>query len=143
MLARVIGSSVALALAVHGVAWACLCAPAGVGDAYDDADQVVHGRVVSSRAGLGCGGGTTGVRLEVLETWKGGVEPGDTVRIDVGGANTSCQMELERGEEWLLFVRDGSIGMCGGNRRIVDGDTAVFDVLDAYVDGTDSTVGAE
>lgn len=74
---------------------ACDCDWVPLFEAMDDSDAVFAGTLIA-------GGEGDSAEFEVSRVWKGDVEATTLVYFDGGG--TSCEMWLDKGEEYLVFA---------------------------------------
>lgn len=132
----------ALQIGLQSWAWACSCVGTpNLDDAFDGADQVFHGEVRSVRAPvqLGCSGSSADrvtVRIDVLDAWKG-TSVGETVEVQTPRSGASCGVEFEADTRWVVYASDGQTHLCSRTQRVVDGEEAELDQLDALVGAPD------
>lgn len=91
-----------------GAALACSCAdvsrsnPARLKDFVDQAERVVHARVVAVPS-------PQEARIEVFESFKGN---GATLEA-LAGTDANCGFSFKTGEEYVYFVFGGVVNLCG------------------------------
>lgn len=133
MILRSLSLFLALEIGMHGVAWACSCAaPDSVEASFTDSDLVVLAEVLSVREplSLGCtvsSADPMSVRLEVIEGFAG-AEAGDVVTVTTARDGASCGVSFRAGESWVVYARDGQVGVCG-RTRLATADDPELDVL--------------
>jgi len=104
----------AILTAWSGIALACRCTEPGPRQAYQMAQSVVYGKVVSVKKEDD--GANISYVVEVAESWKQPVESQVTVHT-----GTTCSYEATVGEKYVLFLKRSNqsiyeTAMCMGNR---------------------------
>jgi hypothetical protein len=109
-------------LSMEGPAEACSCLAPDMNRSYDNADQVVHVRVLGS---LGVAGGQRRyLGVTVKQAFKGCLANGSLVVIQTASDSAACGMTLQAGTDYLLHgVNNGRsfglpvlrVGLCDAN----------------------------
>jgi hypothetical protein len=123
-------------LSMQGPAAACSCLPPDMNRSYDNADQVLHVRVLGS---LGAAAGQRRyLAVTIKQAFKGCLGDASLVAIQTASDSAACGMSLQAGKEYLLHGKNnGSIlgvpvlrvGLCDANSEWSALETAHLDFL--------------